>query len=282
MLVVEFLQTHMLYSGIIVFVFALIMGSFFNVVILRYPEMLKRAFLKECIDCSDNARKPLQDSSKTNVFNLMYPPSHCPHCKKKLKWFHNIPVFSYLFLKGRCAFCRTSISYIYPIIEILTAVLAVSVFFYFGFQIKMIAGIIFVWFLILITFIDIREFLIPDILSLSLLWLGLFFNLWHVFTPLDQAVIGAIAGYLILFIIAKVFYWIRRKEGMGEGDFKLLAALGAWFGWTTLPIVLFVAVLLSLVVSAVIMCARQRFSLSMVVPFAPFLSISGIFLLFWH
>jgi len=282
MLIVEFLQVHIFYSSLIVFIFALIIGSFFNVVILRYPEMLKRAFLKECADFECDASQSAQDSLKTDQFDLIYPPSHCPRCKKKLKWFHNIPVFSYLFLKGRCGFCRTPISCIYPVVEILTAILTVFVFLYFGFHLKTVAGIILVWILILITFIDIRTFLIPDTLSLSFLWLGLFFNLSHVFTPLDQAVIGAVAGYLFLFIVAKLFYWIRRKEGMGEGDFKLLAALGAWFGWMTLPAILLVAILLSLVVSIIVMCARRRFSLNMVMPFAPFLSISGLLFLFWH
>jgi len=282
MLIFEFLQTHMFYSSLIVFVFALIIGSFFNVVILRYPEMLKRAFLKECADFECDASQSSQDSLKTDPFDLIYPPSHCPHCKKKLRWFHNIPVFSYLFLKGRCGFCRAPISCMYPVVEILTAILTVFIFLYFGFQLKTVAGILFAWILILITFIDIRTFLIPDALSLSLLWLGLFFNLSHVFVSLDQAVIGVIAGYLFLFVIAKLFYWIRRKEGMGEGDFKLLAALGAWFGWMTLPAILLVAILLSLIVSIVVMCTRQRFSLNMVIPFAPFLSISGLLFIFWH
>jgi leader peptidase (prepilin peptidase)/N-methyltransferase len=282
MLLFEFLQTHLFFSSLIVFVFSLIMGSFFNVVILRYPEMLKRAFLKECADFACDANQSNQDSLKSEPFDLIYPPSHCPHCKKKLKWFHNIPVFSYLFLKGRCGFCRAPISCMYPIVEILTAILTVFVFLYFGFQVKTIAGIILVWVLILITFIDVREFLIPDTLSLSLLWLGLLFNVSHMFVSLDQAVIGAVAGYLFLFVIAKLFYCIRRKEGMGEGDFKLLAALGAWFGWMALPVILLVAVLLSLVVSIIVMCIHRRFSLSMAIPFAPFLSASGLLLFFWR
>ena len=282
MLIFELLQTHMFFSCLIVFVFALIMGSFFNVVILRYPEMLRVAFLKECANFLQHTNKIMQKTLKTERFNLIFPPSRCPHCKKKLKWFHNIPFFSYLFLKGRCGFCGAAISCIYPAVEILTGALTLFVFLYFGFQMKTIAGIILVWMLILITFIDIRAFLIPDTLSLSLLWLGLFFNLSHVFTSLDQAVIGAIAGYLSLFIISKIFYWIRQKEGMGEGDFKLFAAFGAWFGWMMLPAILLVAVLLSLMMSLGVMCVRRQFNLNMAIPFAPFLSLSGMLVLFLH
>ena len=267
---------------IIVFIIALIMGSFFNVVILRYPEMLKQFFVKECANFLPCFNDFIPNALKNERINLIYPCSYCPNCKKNLKWFHLVPVFSYLFLKGHCGFCHAPISYLYPIVEILTGILTVLVFLHFGIELKTIAGIIFTWILILVTCIDIRTLLIPDTLSLSLLWLGLLFNLTHLFTSLNQAVIGAIVGYVFLFTIAKIFYWVRHQQGMGEGDFKLFAALGAWFGCSWLLIILLIAIMLSFMASIIMMCIRREFNLSMAIPFAPFLSVSGMVLLFRH
>lgn len=246
----------------------LIVGSFLNVVILRYPEVLKYNWEQECAEYFE------QPFDKEKPPGLVVSRSYCPQCKKQLKAWHNIPLLSYLLLGGRCGFCRKSIPIRYPLIESLSGALALLLAVQFGFGWQLLAGLVLLWILICITWIDIDTFLIPDQLSLGLLWLGLFVALFELFIPLREAVIGALVGYLSLWLIFWLFKLLTGKEGMGYGDFKLLAAGGAWLGAEMLLPVLVVASVSGLVVSVILRKNNK-------VPFGPYLSI-GIFIsLLW-
>lgn len=246
----------------------LIVGSFLNVVILRYPEVLKYNWEQECAEYFE------QPFDKEKPPGLVVSRSYCPQCKKQLKAWHNIPLLSYLLLGGRCGFCRKSIPIRYPLIESLSGALALLLAVQFGFGWQLLAGLVLLWILICITWIDIDTFLIPDQLSLGLLWLGLFVALFELFIPLREAVIGALVGYLSLWLIFWLFKLLTGKEGMGYGDFKLLAAGGAWLGAEMLLPVLVVASVSGLVVSVILRKNNK-------VPFGPYLS-TGIFIsLLW-
>ncbi len=263
-----------LFAGV-VFVFGLLVGSFLNVVIHRTPVMLERAWRRECL--SLDGREPPAEAP----YNLMVPRSACPSCKTLIKAHQNIPVFSWLALKGRCSQCGTRISARYPIVELLTAVLSAAVALKFGFGWPAAAGLVLTWFLIALAFIDIDTQLLPDNLTLPLLWLGLLVALVLPATdgagyPVDlrTAVIGAIAGYLSLWGMYHLFRLITGKEGMGYGDFKLLAALGAWLGWQMLlPILIGAAGVGALVgIAAILLKARDK---GVPMAFGPYLAAAG-------
>ncbi|MFC7516109.1 prepilin peptidase [Herbaspirillum sp. GCM10030257] len=255
-------------------VFGLLIGSFLNVVIHRMPKMMQRE--------SDNyvaheSGKPLPH---TDRYNLMVPRSCCPHCGHQITALENIPVISYLVLRGKCRGCKAPISARYPIVELLTGTLSAFLVWRFGSGAAGLATLLFAYLLIAMTFIDADTQLLPDDLTLPLLWCGLLVNLNGVFVPLNEAVIGAAAGYLVLWAVYWLFKLATGKEGMGYGDFKLLGALGAWLGWKMLPII----ILLSSLVGAVVgisLIAFARHGRNNPIPFGPYLAAAGVIALLY-
>jgi leader peptidase (prepilin peptidase)/N-methyltransferase len=254
----------------------LVVGSFLNVVIYRLPIMMEREWRSEC-SLLLNGESP---GAKTEPFNLAFPPSRCPGCNAQIRPWQNIPVISYLLLRGRCANCKTAISMRYPIVEAVSGVLAACAAFQLGFGWPLLATLIFLWALLTLTMIDIDHQLLPDQITLPLMWLGLMLNIGGLFVPLTDAVWGAIAGYLSLWSVYQAFKLLTGKEGMGYGDFKLLATLGAWMGWQMLPVI----ILLSSVVGAVAGSALllvQRKGRGTPIPFGPYLAGAGAIAFFW-
>jgi leader peptidase (prepilin peptidase) / N-methyltransferase len=257
-------------------VFGLMVGSFLNVVIHRLPKMMEnteKAYVAEAYGVQPATALP-------SKYNIVTPRSACPHCDHKITSLENIPIISYLMLGGKCKGCKAKISMRYPLIEALTGVLIGAVAYKFGYSYASLFAFIFVFALVALTFIDFDTQLLPDDITLPLLWLGLIFNFNTGFTDLKSAVLGAIFGYLILWSVYWLFKLVTGKEGMGYGDFKLLGAIGAWFGWQLLPAV----ILLSSVVGAVIGIALIVFrgkSGGTAIPFGPFLALGGIAALFF-
>lgn len=260
----------------LVFLFSLMIGSFLNVVIHRLPIMLEREWQTEY----RSYFAPDEDTPAPERYNLMVPRSACPHCGHAITALENIPLLSWLWLKGRCRDCQAPISARYPLVELLTALLSVAVAMVITPGWGTLAALLLTWVLVALTFIDLDKMLLPDQLTLPLLWGGLLFNLAGGFVPLADAVIGAMAGYLVLWSLYWAFKLLTGKEGMGYGDFKLLAALGAWLGWQALPIIL----LLSSLVGAVIgisLIALQKHHQGKPIPFGPYLAIAGWIALLW-
>lgn len=251
-------------------------GSFLNVVIYRLPKMMDLSWRNEC-ELMLNGKEP--EKSETH-FNLAFPASHCPHCNAAIQPWQNIPVISYVALRGRCAKCSTAISTRYPIIEVVTGALSAYAAFYFGFTWELLATLFFLWALLTLTMIDVDHQLLPDQITLPLLWLGLLLNTQDLFVSLNDAVIGAAAGYLSLWSVYHVFRLVTGKEGMGFGDFKLLAALGAWMGWQMLPVIILLSSLVGAVVGSLLL-ALQRKGKSTPIPFGPYLAGAGVIAFFW-
>lgn len=254
----------------------LCIGSFLNVVIYRLPIILHKNWSKECHDYLKLNVKEVQ----INRFNLAFPPSHCPGCKQRISLWHNIPLFSYIFLKGRCFFCANKIALRYPLIEFLTALLSVMVAIHFGVTLITLFSLVFVWCLIPLAFIDLDTQLLPDIITLPLLWFGLLINIPGYFCPLSSAVIGAIIAYAFLWLIIKLFYLITGKIGMGEGDFKLFAAFGAWFGWQLLPLILLISSLFGSIVGIIYLRVTNA-QKDTPLPFGPYLCAAGFITLLY-
>ena len=248
--------------------FGLAIGSFLNVVIYRLPKMMQAEWQAQCAELEGRTPEPAPR------FNLLVPGSHCPACKTPLRIRDNLPLLSYLATGGRCAHCGGAISMRYPIVEALTATLSVWVAWRFGFGLAGLAALAFTFVLIALTFIDADTTLLPDSLTLPLLWAGLLLNVDGTFVPLPQAVIGAAAGYLVLWTIYWLFKLATGKEGMGYGDFKLLAALGAWFGWKMLlPILLLSSVVGAMIGIVLLVLARRGRDIP--IPFGPYLAAAG-------
>ncbi|WP_420600302.1 prepilin peptidase [Neptuniibacter sp.] len=248
---------------------ALCVGSFLNVVIYRLPIMMEREWQTQ-----------INESEADDTFNLSIPASACPKCGHKIRWFENIPVLSYVILRGKCAKCQTPISFRYPFIELLAAVTVGFAVYTFGFNEISLAVALFTWILISLIFIDIDHQLLPDRLTLPLLWLGLLVNSFELFTTLENSVYGAMAGYLSLWSVYWAFKLLTGKEGMGYGDFKLLAALGAWVGISQIPLI----ILLSSLVGAVFgicMILMSKHAKENPIPFGPYLAIAGWISLYW-
>ncbi|WP_374358490.1 A24 family peptidase [Pseudoduganella danionis] len=264
-----FAPAGMLSISLVAGLFGLLFGSFLNVVIHRLPKMMQRE--------SDNyvASESGQPLPHTERYNLMLPRSACPQCGHQITALENIPVLSYLFLRGRCSQCKTSISARYPLIELLTGLLSAGVIWRFGSGWMGLSCLVFLYALIALTFIDLDTQLLPDDITLPLLWLGLLLNLNQLFVPLHEAVIGAAAGYLALWAIYWLFKLATGKEGMGYGDFKLLAALGAWMGWTMLPVIILLSSLVGAVVGICLIVFR-RHGRNQPIPFGPYLAAAGL------
>ena len=248
---------------------AVSVGSFLNVVIYRLPVMLQRQFVHDAKEAL-----LLPADGDTTPFNLAVPDSRCPHCSHRIRPLENIPILSWLWLRGRCSACQSPISARYPGIELTTLLLSLVVIAQFGFSPLAAAVCLFTWMLLAATMIDYDTMLLPDQLTLPLLWLGLVVNLWLGFTPIESAIVGAVAGYLLLWTTYWAFKLATGKEGMGYGDFKLLAALGAWLGWQLLPAILLMASLsgLAWAVASMLMKTMRRED---PMPFGPYLAVAG-------
>ncbi len=276
MLLIEQLQQNPSLLLFVVTILSLAVGSFLNVVIYRLPVMLEREWKQQCHELLGEE----EAEEEEQTFNLMLPASRCRNCEHEITFSENIPIISYLFLKGACSECGTKISPRYPVIELTTAILSTVVAWHFGASLQTGAALLLTWALIALSMIDYDHKLLPDNIVLPFLWLGLLFNLNGLFTDITSAIIGASAGYLSLWSIFWLFKLITGKEGMGYGDFKLLALFGAWLGWQYL----FQIVLLSSLVGAVVGIAvivilgRDR---SIPIPFGPFLATAGWISLLW-
>jgi leader peptidase (prepilin peptidase)/N-methyltransferase len=255
-------------------VVGLCVGSFLNVVIHRLPTMLDRGWQIQCAELRG------EEIAEQPAYNLVVPRSQCPSCGHQITASENVPVLSWLALGGKCSACKAPIAIRYPVVEMLGALLAVYAVVRFGPTVKGFAACALLWTLLALTCIDFDTQLLPDGMTVPLAWAGLIVNLWGLFAPLGDAVIGAVAGYLSLWTIYWLFKLIRGKEGMGYGDFKLLAALGAWLGWQMLPLI----VLLSSIVGAVIGLSLVAFKgrdHNIPLAFGPYLAIAGAIALFW-
>lgn len=281
---ITLLQQHPTYFYIIASVFGLLIGSFLNVVIYRLPIMMERAFKKDASEYFnlDNATSTLDKNSSTNdaPFNLSLPRSTCPKCQHQITALENIPVISYLLLRGKCSNCKVKISPRYPLIELLTGVLSLVVALKFGVTWQALAALIFTWSLIALTFIDFDTMLLPDSIVIPILWLGLFCNSFLLFTDLSSAFFGALAGYLSLWTIYWTFKLIRGKEGMGYGDFKLFALIGAWLGWQYLPVTILLSSFVGAIIGIILITQRKK-NTDMAIPFGPYLAVAGWIALMW-
>ena len=250
-------------------------GSFLNVVIYRLPKMLETQWTHDCHEhLGQEAEKPAEP------FNLNRPRSHCPACGHKIKPWENIPVLSWVLLKGRCSNCQTSISPRYPTIETVTGLLSLVVAIHFGFTWAALGALLLTWALIALTMIDFDVQLLPDNITLPFLWLGLLFSLAGIFTDPSSAIIGAAAGYLALWSVYQLFKRLTGKEGMGYGDFKLLALLGAWLGWQYLPLIIILSALVGALVGISLILLRGR-DRNIPIPFGPYLAAAGWISLMW-
>ena len=247
----------------------LVIGSFLNVVILRLPRMMENEWHLQAAELRG------EDPPEQEAFNLIRPRSRCPSCGHLITALENIPVLSWLFLRGKCSACGTSISARYPLIELVSGLLSAAVVWRYGASASAAAALVLTYFLIVLTFIDYDTQLLPDDLTLPLLWLGLLLNLFGLFTPLRDAVIGAMAGYMVLWSVYWLFRLATGREGMGFGDFKLLAALGAWFGWQALPSIILLSSLVGAVVGIFLVVFR-RHRREIPIPFGPYLAGAGL------
>jgi leader peptidase (prepilin peptidase)/N-methyltransferase len=258
----------------------LLVGSFLNVVIHRLPIMLERSWQQEFHDYFAQDATEETPAEIPSRYNLVVPRSACPHCGHMISALENIPVISWLCLRGRCRSCQAPISPRYPLVELLTGIATGIVACYFQPDWTLVGALLLTWTLIALTFIDLDKMLLPDQLTLPLLWLGLLLNLQGTFSSLQDAVIGAACGYLILWSLYWAFKLLTGKEGMGYGDFKLLAALGAWLGWQALPLILILSSLVGAIVG-ITMLALRRHQQGTPIPFGPYLAMAGWIALLW-
>ena len=263
------------------FLFGLAIGSFLNVVIYRLPVILERQWRSQAAELEGRPAPP-QDGR----FDLIVPRSRCPACQAQIRGIHNVPILSWIALRGRCASCRAPISVRYPLVELATGAAFAAVAWHFGFGLTAALAFVLTAYLIVLTGIDIDRQLLPDILTIPLLWIGLVASLWHVDgqaappAALRDAVIGAAAGYAFLWLVYQLFRLATGKEGMGYGDFKLFAAIGAWLGWQMLPLVLMLAAAVGAVVGLAMMAA-SRLGRGVPIPFGPYLAGAAWIALLW-
>ena len=252
----------------------LCVGSLANVVIHRLPKMMEAQWREECASLDGREALP------AGTYNLFTPRSACPQCKAPITALQNVPVVSWLVLRGKCANCKTPISARYPLVEVLGGALAALVAWRFGYSAALAFALVYVWVMLALTFIDLDTQLLPDDLTLPLLWLGLIANAFGVFTDLRSAVLGAAGGYMILWSVYWAFRLIAKKEGMGFGDFKLLAAIGAWTGWQVLPLALVISAGLGAVIGSLVLWLARK-GTDTRIPFGPYLALGGIVALLW-
>ena len=253
----------------------LVVGSFLNVVIYRLPLMMETRWRKDCCELLE-----VPQEKEAPRLTLATPNSHCPHCGSAIKPWQNIPVLSYLLLRGKCAVCGVGISLRYPTIELITGLLTLSLAWYFALSPALLGAVIFTWALVTLTMIDVDHKLLPDDITLPLLWLGLLVNIGGTYVSLADAVIGAMAGYLILWSVYWLFKLTTGKEGMGYGDFKLLAALGAWLGWQALPLIILLSSLVGALCGIALILLKGR-GREVPIPFGPYLAVAGWIAMIW-
>ncbi|RJG11954.1 prepilin peptidase [Pseudomonas cavernicola] len=275
MSLLDFLASHVLAFVLCALLLGLLIGSFLNVVIHRLPKMMQR-------DWQTQAREILELPAEPagQTFNLILPNSQCPHCGHEIKPWENIPVVSYLALRGKCSNCKAPISKRYPMVELACGLLSAYIAWHFGFNWQAGTMLLLTWGLLAMSLIDADHQLLPDVLVLPLLWLGLILSYFGLFTSLENALWGAIAGYLSLWSVYWLFKLVTGKEGMGYGDFKLLAMLGAWGGWQILPLTILLSSLVG-AVFGVIMLRLRNAETSTPIPFGPYLAIAGWIALLW-
>ena len=277
-----FTQAPMVFIAV-AFAFALMIGSFLNVVIYRLPLMMQRDWREQCDELSKEPAPDLPDGK----FNLVVPRSRCPSCGATIKAWQNIPVLSYLLLGAQCANCQKSISVRYPLVETLTAILAAICAWHFGFGWEALMAIGLSFALVAISLIDADHQIIPDSIVIPLLWVGLIMSLLHPLTGADtlfiapqDAIVGAVAGYLSLWSVYQLFKLVTGKEGMGYGDFKLLAALGAWLGWQALPTIILMSAVVGAIIGIALIVFRGR-DRQIPIPFGPYLAAAGWITMLW-
>ena len=278
-----FTESTLLFVAV-VFAFCLVIGSFLNVVIYRFPIMMERDWRAQCEEITKN---PPEHELPEGRFDLVAPRSRCPSCGNAIKAWQNIPVISYLLLGGKCANCKESISARYPAVELMTAILAGLCAWRFGFGWEAVMAVVMTLALVPIAMIDAETQLIPDAIVLPLMWIGLAMSLYHpmsgaetLFIAPQDAIVGAMAGYLSLWTVYQLFKLITGKEGMGYGDFKLLAALGAWLGWQALPLIILMSAVVGAVVGIALMAFRSH-ERSVPIPFGPYLAAAGWITMLW-
>jgi leader peptidase (prepilin peptidase)/N-methyltransferase len=274
MALVEILQASPALFIVFITILGLLVGSFLNVVIYRLPVMMQQEWQQQCDELNGKELEPAES------FTLSRPRSRCPKCAHEITALENIPVLSYLVLGGKCKQCKTTIAVRYPLIEAFTGLLSGLVAWQFGFDWSCLGALLLTWSLISLSFIDIDHQLLPDSITLPLMWLGIIFSFFTVYTDLHSSVIGAIAGYLSLWLVYQGFKLVTGKEGMGYGDFKLLAALGAWLGWSLLPTIVLLSSLVGAIIgiSLIIFRKHQR---NIPIPFGPYLAAAGWIALMW-
>jgi len=275
MIIYDYFSTAPAAFSIACGVLGLLIGSFLNVVIYRLPIMMERDWKQQCEEfLADDEEASSPNNNQQERFDLTLPRSRCASCNHPIAARDNIPVLSYLILAGKCRHCKSRVSFRYPFVELLTAAASVAVAMHFGFGVQAFFALILTWSLIALTFIDYDTQLLPDDITLPLLWLGLIISIESVFVDSSTSIIGAAAGYLSLWLVYQLFRLVTGKEGMGFGDFKLLALLGAWLGWQMLPLV----ILLSSVVGAIIglsLVLFKKHNKDHPIPFGPYLAIAG-------
>jgi len=281
MTIATFFATYPLALLCFALVLGLIIGSFLNVVIYRLPVMMQREWTEQChefLELEDDHKKT---SDNPATLNLAKPDSHCPKCKHELTAFENIPILSYLLQAGKCRNCKAPISLRYPLIEAVTGIVTLLIAFQYGYSWLTLAILILTWSLIVLTMIDYDHQLLPDVITIPILWLGLIINYFGLITTLEAAVLGAVAGYLILWAVYWLFKILTGKEGMGQGDFKLLAALGAWMGWQALPQIILLSSLIGALIGIGLILIKGR-DKNIPIPFGPYLAGAGFVSLLWN
>ena len=258
----------------------LVVGSFLNVVIHRLPIMLEREWRRDCQQFLGQDTETSVPAETESAWNLIWPGSHCPHCAKPLAVHENIPVLSYLWLRGRCSACHAAISPRYPAVELLSALLSAVVAHRFGPEVQVLPALALTWSLLALSFIDAEHQLLPDVITLPMLWLGLLLSVFRVFTDSTAAILGAVAGYLSLWLVYQLFKWLTGREGMGHGDFKLLALLGAWLGWAHLPQIILLSSLVGAVAGLTLIALTRR-DHRQPIPYGPYLAAAGWIALIW-
>ena len=276
MQLVEYLAANppvvLIFAGLL----GLLIGSFLNVVIHRVPVMMEREWRSQCAEMLDPEAKPEQQQA----YNLVVPRSRCPNCDHQITALENVPVLSYLALKGRCSECGWRIPLRYPIIELLTGLLSVLVVWRFGISAAAAGALLLTWALIALSAIDFDTQYLPDSITLPFLWLGLAFNMAGIYTTTQASVLGAIVGYLALWSVYHLFRLVTGKEGMGYGDFKLLALFGAWLGWSAVPLIVFLSAFVGAIVGIALITLRGH-DRNIPIPFGPYLAVAGWIALMW-
>jgi leader peptidase (prepilin peptidase)/N-methyltransferase len=272
----EMLAAQPMLCLLLVSALGLVLGSFLNVVIYRLPLMLERAWREDCRNFLESTEQPSEDPA----FSLVLPNSFCPHCRHPIRPWHNLPVLGYLLLRGRCADCGKAISIRYPCIELLTAIMSVAIAAKYGFSYQTALALTLSWILIVLSVIDLDRQLLPDTITLPALWLGLLASIGGWFSDPEQSIIGACVGYLTLWSVFHLFKILTGKEGMGFGDFKLLAMLGAWLGWKSIPAIVLLSSSLGVLVGVtmIVLMGRDR---RKPIPFGPYLAVAGWICLMW-